>query len=63
VIYRVFIEETASRLFYRDVDAASPAEANALAATAIESDAWTEWAETDTSASLEVREELTGVPR
>ena len=59
--YRVYIEETSSRVFYRDVDAESPADAESLAGDAIADD-WevAGWTETNgADAGLEVREELT----
>jgi hypothetical protein len=59
MMYRVFIEETATRLLYRDVEADSKEAANKIGEAAIESDAWTDWCESDTQASLELREELT----
>lgn len=59
MIYRVFIEETATRLLYQDIEAKSKKAANKIGEAAIESEAWTGWAESDTSVHLELREELT----
>jgi hypothetical protein len=57
--FRVYLEETATRLFYKDIDAPSRKAAEKHGTAALESDAWTLWAESQSSASLELREELT----
>lgn len=58
--FRIYIEETSTRLLYTDVNAASAADANAQAAAALESGSWTEWeGESSSECSLEAREEMT----
>jgi hypothetical protein len=53
-IFRVYIEERATRLFYRDVEAVDSARAEEIGQEAIDSGDWTEWTTSDTDASLEV---------
>lgn len=58
-IYRVFIEETATRLLWNDVEAADMQGAIDSAHASLETDAWTAWQESDTDCRLEVRDEIT----
>jgi hypothetical protein len=57
--FRVYIEETSTRLLSRVVEATSEAEAEAIAHAALDDDTWADWQESSSDASLEVNENLT----
>lgn len=57
--FRIYIEETSTRLLYTDVDAKDEDDATEQAEAAIESGAWVDWAESDSHCSLEVCDHLT----
>ena len=61
MMYRIYLEETATRTFHKDIEARTRQAAEAQGQAARASDAWTEWTEGHTSASLELREELTSI--
>ena len=59
--FRIYIEETSTRLFSRVVTAETREAAEAIAQGALDDDTWTDWETSDSDASLEVRAELTAI--
>jgi len=57
--FRVYIEETTTRMFYTTVAAATPAEAQAFAEAALADDSWLDWPHSEDHAEGEHRDDLT----